>query len=516
LVMVLGLAALGLALIVARVSLVRARQEQHQAEAAFGVAQATVDDLFTRIADEHQFDVPGFQPVRAVLLERALHDYEDILHQYGNDPSRGSLAAGAQSKIAQITRMIGSPGEAVWQFKNAVARQEALVQQHPGNSQYEDDLIHTLTDLADVLLTVEGKREEALSLFKRAGQWIEPKNSKQPISESHRRELIRVLGGISQIERETGQTEQARESLERSLELASIMAAEKSSTLDDQIALASTEVALGRLLMTRQETLDQAVMLLTKGTDLRQTITREHPERVDQIYQLALELGELVSLHQTTGRLEAAGQAGRRAVDLFAQLARRFPDYPPYETSLYLACDMMSHLSNQQGESAAALEFSEQARGVLERLTAQHRSEPGFRNDLSRCLDFIGRLLRHKGRYPEALRSFQRAVDVLEGLPALDARSSYQLAISLAACVSLIGSSPGVGPPDDESKLSPADRIRRQIYGKRAVSALGSAIAGGFADLSICRTDSDLDPLRDRADFEKLLQDLADKVKAKP
>jgi tetratricopeptide (TPR) repeat protein len=268
--------------------------------------------------------------------------------------------------------------------------------------------------------------------------------------------------------------------------------------------------------MGRQETLDQAVTLLSKGIDLRQTITREHPERVDQVYQLALDLADLASLHQTTGRLEAAGQAGRRAVDLFAQLVRRFPDYAPYETSLYLACDMMSHLSNQQGESAPALEFSEQARGVLERLTAQHPKEPGFRNDLSRCHDFIGRLLRHKGRYPEAFHSFQRAVDVLESQPALDARGSYQLAISLAACVSLIGSGPGVAPPDDESKLSPADRIRRQIYGKRAVSALGSAIAGGFADLSICRTDSDLDPLRDRADFEKLLHDLADKNKAKP
>ena len=125
--------------------------------------------------------------------------------------------------------------------------------------------------------------------------------------------------------------------------------------------------------------------------------------------------------------------------------ARRFPDYPPYETSLYLACDMMSHLSNQQGESAAALEFAEQARGVLERLTAQHPKEPGFRYDLSRSHDFIGRLLRHKGRYPEALRSFQRAVDMLESQPTLDARGSYQLAISLAACVSLIGSRPRCG-----------------------------------------------------------------------
>ena len=192
-------------------------------------------------------------------------------------PARESLAARAQSRIAQITRVIGSPGEAIWQFKNAVTREEALVKRHPGDPQYQDDLIHTLTDLADVLLTVKGKREEALSLFKRAGQWIEPKNASQAVPESRRRELIRVLGGIAQIERETNQAEQARESLERALELASIIAAKTTATLDDQITLASTQAALGRLLMTRQPTLDQAEKLLTKGIDLRETITRSIP-----------------------------------------------------------------------------------------------------------------------------------------------------------------------------------------------------------------------------------------------
>ena len=42
---ILALAALGIALIGTRVSLVRARQEQNQTEAAFGVAQAAVNDL---------------------------------------------------------------------------------------------------------------------------------------------------------------------------------------------------------------------------------------------------------------------------------------------------------------------------------------------------------------------------------------------------------------------------------------------------------------------------------------
>jgi hypothetical protein len=183
---------------------------------------------------------------------------------------------------------------------------------------------------------------------------------------------------------------------------------------------------------------------------------------------------------------------------------------------LYLTYDMMSRLRNQQGESAAALELAEQARRVIERLVAQHPREPGFKLDLSRCHDFIGRLLRHQGKFDEAFRSFQRGVDVLESLPNLDPAGSYQLAISLASCVSLIGAGPDAGPPDDESKLSAADRLRRQLYGKRAVTALSRACSGGFANLQVCQTDSDLDPLRDRPDFQKLLKDLSVSDQAKP
>jgi tetratricopeptide (TPR) repeat protein len=513
---VLGLVALVIGLIGQRVSLVRACQEAIRSKTELRGAEATVDDLFTRIFEEHQFDVPGLQPVRAMLLERALLHYEDVLSQHGNDSMRDPHAAEAQTRIAQVTRLIGPPAEAVWQFEKAIEREQALVEQHPEMPQYRDDLVRTLIDLGEVLMSLEGKQEEALGLFKRAGQLIEPNNSTQSLSASRRRALIKLLGDVAEIERGAGQLGQAQASLQRALELATTPGPVKKPTPDDQVALASIHIALGRLLGVREGMFDQAVMAYTKGIELRQTMIREHPDRVDQIDQLARNLGELALLYQAAGHLEPADRAGRRASELFTELDRRFPDHVPYETSLYLACDMMSHLCNQRGESAAALEFAGQARGVLERLVTQQPSEPVFRNDLSRCHDFIGRLLRHKRAYPDAFRSFQRAADVLESQRELDPPGSYQLAISLAACVSLIGSGPDVDPPDDESKLSSADRVRRQIYGKRAVTALDRAIAGGFANLQVCQTDSDLDPLRDRADFQKLVKDLSDKDKAKP
>jgi len=187
-----------------------------------------------------------------------------------------------------------------------------------------------------------------------------------------------------------------------------------------------------------------------------------------------------------------------------------------YQTTLYLAYDTAGQLRSQQGEIKLALRLAGQSRTVLERLVDQHPKELIFQIHLSRCHGFIGRLLCRSRRFTEALRLVQRAVDLLESLPQLDPANSYQLAVNLALCVSLIGAGPAAAPPDDEAELSPADRLRRQVYGMHAVTALNRAVAGGFASLEVCQSDADLDSLRDRPDFQKLLKQMAEKDKAKP
>ena len=401
------------------------------------------------------------------------------------------------------------------QFELAVARQEELVKRQPEAARHTDRLIGTLTDLGELLSTIEGRGEDALHSFERARGVIEQGDAARRASASRRRELARVTAGIAEIERRRDRPDQAQASLRQAIDLLDGLASEDLATTDDRILLASAQVALGHLLAAQDGMFDQAVAAFTRGIDLRQTVTREHPERIDQVHRLAVDLGSLASLRRAAGQLDLAVEDGGRALELLEQLDRRFPDHVPYQTGLYLAYDMMSHMRNQRGEAAAALALAERARGVLERLAAAHPKETGFQIDLSRSHDFIGRLLRLRGKFAEAFRSFQRAVDVLEGVPGLDPAGSYQLAISLASCVALVGAGPDTPPPDDESKFTPADQRRRQLYGKRTVEVLRRAIAGGFGNLQLYETDRDLDPLRDRADFQKLLKEFAEKEKAK-
>src|SRR5262249_28364080 len=143
-------------------------------------------------------------------------------------------------------------------------------------------------------------------------------------------------------------------------------------SVDERIMLASSQTALGRVLTTSPGAYDQVVAALTKGIDLREAITREHPERIDQIHQLASDLFGLAAFHRLAGQPDPALQSGQRALELFERLDRQFPETALYQTGLYLTSDVMSHLRNQKGEPAGALESAEKTRSVLERLVALH------------------------------------------------------------------------------------------------------------------------------------------------
>jgi hypothetical protein len=66
-----------------------------------------------------------------------------------------------------------------------------------------------------------------------------------------------------------------------------------------------------------------------------------------------------------------------------------------------------------------------------------------------------------------------------------------------------------------DTNLSEAQRKdRAQTYADRAMTTLRQAVQNGYKDVAHIKKDTDLDPLRSRPDFQKLLQEL--EAKAKP
>jgi tetratricopeptide (TPR) repeat protein len=503
------LAGMSIALVVTAISLPRVRRERDRSESAYDSAQSAIDGLFTRIHDGHAFDAPPLEPARAELLGGLLHHYENLINLRGDDPTARQTVARARWQIARIARVLGQNEAAAWQYEQAVSLHEELAARTDGSYRDQIALALCLKELGETLLRLPERRGELSAAFEHARALLESVMASHPESEEARRELALVLGHLAEIERAEGRLEESRAAWKQAIELDRALVDEHPHAIDVQAALASAHVGLGRALAESPESREEAMVALGTGIDQRQALVREHPERVDQVYQLALDLDELSSLAQSAGQIEPAITTATHALQHYQQLDRQYPGTIAYQTGLYTTLDRLSRLRSQQREPSAAMELAQQARGILENLVAEHPRQLIFQVDLARSHSLIGRLLRFQGKYDESLQSFQRSVDLLESLPRHEPAEQYELAANLALCISLIGSTPDTPPPDDEAKLSEGDRRRRVLYGNRAMEALQQAVSRGFGDLETMKDDDDLDALRGRPDFKALLKDMA-------
>ena len=82
----------------------------------------------------------------------------------------------------------------------------------------------------------------------------------------------------------------------------------------------------------------------------------------------------------------------------------------------------------------------------------------------------------------------------------------------MALCIPLVGVKNSSAVAIDEAKLSKGEQLRRKRYGDRAVELLRRAAAGGFPGLDVLRSDTDLDSIRDRSDFQSLIDEVEKKI----
>ena len=100
---------------------------------SFRQARQSVNQFFARVSDEKLLNQPGMYPLRDALLQDAQRFYEDFLNRRGGDPSLRAELAGARTRVARISSLIGSTSEAIGQFEQAVTLWDGLVAAQPAN-----------------------------------------------------------------------------------------------------------------------------------------------------------------------------------------------------------------------------------------------------------------------------------------------------------------------------------------------------------------------------------------------
>jgi serine/threonine protein kinase/WD40 repeat protein len=252
------------------------------------------------------------------------------------------------------------------------------------------------------------------------------------------------------------------------------------------------------------------------------------------------------------GRRAEAEESYRASLDVSDRLAadgRAVADGPTFRAHRGKTLNNLGILlANADKKSAAETVFRE-AVAIRTRLADEYPKDPDHASDAGRSLDWQGFMLRELGRLEESARVLREAVrrqrvalalrpksrvcrdlgcnhlanlaktllrlgrhadaaDAARELPRLapdDPAVLLCAARLLARCVALAERNPGF--------LYPVGLILARVYSAEAIALARAAVAKGLVDVKPLRSDPDFDPVRSRADFRRLLDDLRGRKK---
>jgi tetratricopeptide (TPR) repeat protein len=238
-------------------------------------------------------------------------------------------------------------------------------------------------------------------------------------------------------------------------------------TLLSRNAVAVSHAALGRH--------DEAVELYKKTLAVQQArLGLDHPDTLATAFNLALSYAAL-------GRHDEA--LGLREQTLARMKARLGPNHPDTLRSMWVVA-----------ESLIALDRGAEAVPLLDtcvRRAAGKVVEPGL------LVGVLNLRLRHFAKKKDAAGCRQTAT-MWENLKRTDANSLYIAARMRAVTAAVLR----------EADPSPANAAQADAQADRAIAWLNQAVAAGYKNAASLKRERDLDVLRDRADFARIVTQL--------
>jgi serine/threonine-protein kinase len=337
-----------------------ATRRRSEADANFRTALEAVDAL-TRAAQERLRDVPGAQPARRELLEKARSFYQSFIARGAGEQSAMSAELGrAHMRLASITNSIASTPEAV-----ELARRGILLLERGADA---SELAAARTDLG-LYLTKLRRSDEAEPVLKAAvSDWIR---------------------------------------LQR-------------ATPKDALALASLARArqrLGGMYLEADRPVDALATLEAARADAVELV-RTHPESpANRLVQAEVE-DTLAQLYRKLGRMVPAETAHRAALEAIAVAARGASDDLELQSSLAAKHITLGAFYRGLGRVAAASRSTDEAIAILEPLVRDSPAVGGYRRALARAHLNAGGVALLIGNREQAAKEFETARSILDRLAA--------------------------------------------------------------------------------------------------
>jgi serine/threonine protein kinase/tetratricopeptide (TPR) repeat protein len=345
------------------------------------------------------------------------------------------------------------------------------------------------------LLARQEKYGESEKVFRQAVRAQEEQIGKGPATATDRQKLATCYSGLGIALTYLKRPEEAETALRKALEVRRKLADDFPGVLEHRQNLARDMHNLAYFL-TRQGKHAAAEAPYREALELRKAIVAQAGPVPEYRRDLAESYQSLGCLLDVTRQPKEAESAGRAALEIWQQLAVNLPQVPDIQSRLGQTLTNLAQFHQQRGEFAAAAALLEKAGTHLRAALAKWPKDRGFRESYRDQLVALA-----QSRFGLADHARVAAIaDELARFGYEPPTDNYNAACFLARCVTLAGKDAAL-PEAKRKELA-------QSYSQKAMTLLHQAVAQGFKDVALMKKDADLESLRKRKEFQKLLADV--------
>jgi serine/threonine-protein kinase len=481
-----------------------ANRQRDQAAENFRMARRAVDDYLTTVSESTllKSPLPGLQPLRRELLERALGYYQEFVRRHSEEPSLRAPLADASYRAGKIKAEIGESREALADLERARTLYEGLVGAEGRDAATRHGLALTYTWMGRMQAAL-GRPADSISSFTRAIEIEEALVGEYPSEPMYLERLAWSYSNRGAVQE--GPAELL--DIEHALRLWKRLAGDHPDSVRFRHGLASVCSNYGYTLNVRGrvkeagEHLEQSVALLRGCFADREALAREQNTAAQLRPWLAMALANLAELEHMTGRDAAALEHWRESLALYEALARENPSVAEYQIVYARVVVEAAHTLLALGRSDAARADFEKARGRVEGAAGDGPDSAEALRVLASAWRGLAKVNLEGGRPAEALAALKEAVRCGRTVdPKSHGQSFYELACSLAIQAAVAARVSAAAGHDA--------RAEEQRSTEEALQTLRRAIAAGWRNAAWMKRDPDLKGLHDRGDFQRLIDEL--------
>jgi serine/threonine-protein kinase len=505
-------------------------------------------ELFQALEARHP-DVPAYQNDLArthnnlgnlltALGQRpeALQEYQQartlqqkLVQSYPDVPAYQNDLAGTHHNLGARLSVLGQRPEALREYQQARTLRLKLVQSHPEQPQYQNDLASTHNNLG-LLLSELGQQPEALQEYRQARTLRLKLVQRHPDVPAYQNDLANTHNNLGILLTALGQRPEALQEYQQARTLQQKLVQSHPDVPEYQNDLASTHNNLSMLLSVLGQ-LPQALQEYQQARTLRLKLVQRYPDVPAYQNDLAGTHNNLGALLGALGQRPEALQEFRQARTLQQKLVQTRPDVPDYAVRLARTCFNCTLLLLQLNRPAEALAVLDEGLHQADRLGKLDPKNPMSATFLLFGLPRRAALLTRLGHGQQADADWDRVLKIAPvarraGLRLQRAASRARAGDYLRAAAEANNLAAAEAAADTLYNLAcihalnagsaaraaarplPERETRSEQFASAAVALLHRAVKAGYKDAEHMARDIDLDALRQRDDFKKLLESL--------